>query len=132
MMLSSTSLVACSPHAIQLMKPSGSCPGNGHRVASRTGSSAAARKRVRADGSGIGAKGSTPANPERVAGHARATYRPGLGCYITKSNGDQDQQNRACAARQVGTTGNPDAPSSSRSKCLWCGCGPNVESAIKP
>ena len=54
-MLSSTSLVAWSPHAMQLMNPSGSCPGNGHRVATRMGSSVAARKRVRAEGSGIGA-----------------------------------------------------------------------------
>src|SRR5438309_3051245 len=65
-MLSSTSLVASSLHAMQLRNPSGSCPGNGHRVATRMGSRAATRNRVRAGGNRIGHKVAAPSRADSL------------------------------------------------------------------
>src|SRR5437660_10732656 len=71
-MLSSTSLVASSLHAMQLRNPSGSCPGNGHRVATRMGSRAATRNRVRAGGNRIGHKAAAPSRADSL--HKRRAH----------------------------------------------------------
>src|SRR5437660_133629 len=71
-MLSSTSLVASSRHAMQLRNPSGSCPGNGHRVATRMGSRAATRNRVRAGGNRIGHKVAAPSRADSL--HKRRAH----------------------------------------------------------